>query len=114
MESRKEVLKLFEEKKDYMEDRIATGVEANKKGFAFLKFVSKTGEPVSDVEVKVTQKSHDFKYGANLFMLDEFSNEEQSKKTFDFKYLSCIPGPFNSPKKVILPFRLYLFIMRFI
>ena len=40
MESRKEVLKLFEEKKDYMEDRIAPGVEANKKGFAFLKFVS--------------------------------------------------------------------------
>ena len=80
MESRKEVLKLFEEKKDYMEDRIATGVEANKKGFAFLKFVSKAGEPVSDVEVKVTQKSHDFKYGANLFMLDEFPNEEQNCK----------------------------------
>ena len=31
MESRRDVLKPFEAKKDYMEDRIASGIEANRK-----------------------------------------------------------------------------------
>ncbi len=80
MDSRKEVLKPFEEKRDFMEDRIATGIEANKKGFAFLSFVDGDGKPVNDVEVKVTQKNHDFKYGANLFMLGEMQDEERNEK----------------------------------
>ncbi len=80
MDSRKDVLKPFEEKRDYMKDSIATGIEANKKGFAFLSFVDGDGNPVNDVEVKVTQKSHDFKYGANLFMLGEMQDEERNEK----------------------------------
>ena len=80
MESRKDVLKPFEEKKGYMNDRIASGIEANKKGFAFLSFVDGDGKPVNDVEVKVTQKDHDFRYGANLFMLGELQDEERNEK----------------------------------
>ena len=80
MDSRKNVLKPFEEKRDYMNDRIATGIEANRKGFAFLYFVDGNGNPVNDVEVKATQKSHDFKYGANLFMLGEMQDEERNEK----------------------------------
>ena len=80
MSSRKEVLKPFEEKKDYMNDRIATGIEANRKGFAFVKLTDEKGEPVKDAEVKITQKTHDFKYGANLFMLEEFLKQEQNEK----------------------------------
>ena len=33
MSSRKDVLKPFEEKKGYMEDRIASGIEENRKGY---------------------------------------------------------------------------------
>ena len=80
MSSRKDVLKPFEEKKDYMEDRIASGIEANRKGFAFLDLTDEKGEPVRDAEVKIMQKTHDFKYGANLFMLEEFRKQEQNEK----------------------------------
>lgn len=80
MSSRKDVLKPFEEKKDYMEDRIASGIEANRKGFAFVKLTDEKGEAVKNAEVKITQKTHDFKYGANLFMLEEFPEKEQNEK----------------------------------
>ena len=33
------ILKPFEENKAYMEDRIATGIEANRKGIGRLRFV---------------------------------------------------------------------------
>ena len=79
MSLRRDVLKPFEEKKDYMNDRIRSGIEANRKGFGFLKFADHSGNPVTDVQVKVIQKTHDFKVGANLFMLDEFKSREQNE-----------------------------------
>ncbi|MBE6362996.1 MAG: glycoside hydrolase family 10 [Lentisphaerae bacterium] len=78
MSRRNEVLRLFNAKHSYMEDRIKAGIEANRKGDAFLHIVDGKGEAVKDAVVKVVQKSHDFKYGANLFMLDEFQDEEKN------------------------------------
>ena len=80
MSSRRDVLKPFEAKKDFMNDRIASGIEANRKGFAFLDLVDEKGGPVRDAEVKITQKTHDFKYGANLFMLGEMQDAERNEK----------------------------------
>ena len=80
MPSRKDVLKPFEAKRSYMEDRIASGIEANRKGFAFIELVDEQGSPVPAAEVKITQKTHDFKVGANLFMLDEISDVEKNEK----------------------------------
>ena len=80
MESRRDVLKPFEAKKDYMEDRIASGIEANRKGYAYLKVVDAEGKPVENAHLRIRQKTHEFKYGANLFMLGEFPDEEQNRK----------------------------------
>ncbi len=77
--NRKEVLKPFEKKQAYMEDRIRHGIEMNRKGFATLRFTTPDNQPVKDVHVEVKQKTHDFKYGANLFMLDEFKSPEQNE-----------------------------------
>ena len=100
MSSRKEVLRPFEEKKDYMNDRIAGGIEANRKGFAFVKLTDENGEPVKNAEVKITQKTHDFKYGANLFMLDEIQDtekNEQYKRFFtDAFNLATLPFYWNT------------------
>ena len=90
MPSRKDVLKPFEEKKDYMNARIESGIEANRKGFAFLYLTDEKGEAVKNAEVKITQKTHDFKYGANLFMLEEFQEKEQNEK-----YKKYFAGAFN-------------------
>ena len=77
--NRKEVLKPFEKKQAYMEDRIQHGIEMNRKGFATLHFTTPDNQPVKVVHVEVKQKTHDFKYGANLFMLDEFKSPEQNE-----------------------------------
>ena len=100
MSSRQDVLKPFEEKSEFMDDRVATGIEAYRKGFAFLSLVNGQGEAVRDAEVKITQKSHDFKYGANLFMLDEIqetAKNEQYKRFFiDAFNLATLPFYWNT------------------
>ncbi len=78
MESRIEALKPFEEQKELMEERIATGIEANRKGDLKLSITDAAGIPVSDVHVKLKQTDHDFLHGANIFMLDEFETEQKN------------------------------------
>ena len=71
-ESRKSsALKYFRENKEYMEDRIQSGIEANRKGWGKIRFVDTQGNPVTNVKVHLEQTSHDFRFGCNLFMLDE-------------------------------------------
>lgn len=79
MSERKKVLELFEKNKDYMEERISCGIEQNRKGYAEISVKDAQGNPVSGAKISVKQKSHEFKYGANLFMLDEFENEEKNE-----------------------------------
>lgn len=76
---REEVLRPFEENKEYMQQRIASGIENNRKGFATLNFTDNYGVPKSNVCVEIKQKSHEFKYGANLFMLDELESDEKNE-----------------------------------
>ncbi len=83
MESMQKILNIFEEKKELLTRRVNSGIEANRKGTAFLDFVDSAGNPVSDVHVKVKQKSHDFRFGANLFMLDEIPAAELNQEYKD-------------------------------
>jgi len=76
---RRDVLKPFAKKSAFVEDRVQSGIEANRKGYAFLHLQGADGKPVAGADVKVTQLTHDFKYGANLFMLDEFPSDEQNQ-----------------------------------
>jgi len=78
--TRKAVLKPFEDKKDYMNDRVEHGIETYRKGWARVTVTDPDGKPVPAARVKIRQTGHDFKYGANLFMLDEFSAAEQNRK----------------------------------
>ena len=77
--SRREVLKFFDENKAYMDDIVNTGIERNRKGYAKLVLKDKDGNPVKNASVKVNQKTHEFKYGANLFMLDELESDEKNE-----------------------------------
>lgn len=74
---RREALKQFIDKAEYMESRINSGVRENRMGKRKVRFTS-VGKPLLGVNVSVKQKSHDFLYGANIFMLDEFENEEKN------------------------------------
>ena len=79
MNDRKKVLELFEKNKEYMEERINSGIEQNRKGYAKICVKDKDGNNVPGVKISVKQKSHEFKFGANLFMLDEFENDEKNE-----------------------------------
>ena len=89
------ILRPFEENKTYMEDRITSGIEANRKGLAQLVFVDKDGNPVTNVHVEVRQKTHDFRFGANCFMIDELEtddkNAEYKKRFKELFNLATIP-----------------------
>ena len=82
--SRRKILASFEKKRAYMEDRILHGIESNRKGFATLRFMTSDKQPLKNVHVEVKQKTHDFKVGANLFMLDEFDKPEQNAAYKEF------------------------------
>lgn len=79
MSDRRKVLELFDKNKEYMEERVNSGIEQHRKGYAEISVKDKDGNSVSGVKISVKQKSHEFKYGANLFMLDEFENEEKNE-----------------------------------
>ena len=59
------------------EQRIKEGIEKHRKGNFKIKFSSvKPG-----TKVKVRLKNHKFRFGANLFMLDEFPDDRERKNT---------------------------------
>lgn len=96
MSERKEkILKPFEENKAYMEDRIASGIEANRKAFAHFSVKNADGSPVRNAVISVEQKTHDFNFGANCFMLDELESPEKNelykKKFAELFNLATIP-----------------------
>lgn len=72
------VLKPFETAKDWVEPRVAEGIEKNRKANAEIEVVDKDGNPVSDVTVRYNLKKHAFLHGANCFMLDELETPEKN------------------------------------
>ncbi len=78
--SRREVLQNFEKYAEETEARIAYGIETYRKGNFRINLVDEEGKPVQGAKIKLSQKTHEFKYGANLFMLDELETEEKNEK----------------------------------
>lgn len=79
MYERRNVLELFEEQKEFSEERIRIGIEQHRKGDAYLVVQDGTGKPVPGAGVKLCQKTHEFRFGANLFMLDELETDEKNE-----------------------------------
>lgn len=79
MNERRKVLELFEEQKEFLEEKIDCGIEQYRKGYANLVVKDCEGNPVPGAKIKLNQKSHEFKFGANLFMLDELETDEKNE-----------------------------------
>ncbi len=89
--SRAEIaLKHFEEQKAFMETRINAGIETNRKGFKNVIFTDKDGEPLKGIKFRAVQKNHEFNFGCNIFLLDEFGDKALCKK-----YREMFPQLFN-------------------
>ena len=79
MTERRKILDLFDEQKDYVEEKVSHGIEAYRKGDGKVRIVDKNGKPVVGAKIKFSQKSHEFRFGANIFMLDELETEEKNE-----------------------------------
>lgn len=69
--------------------RIDQGIERNRKGDAVLQLVGKDGKPLAGAAVEIRQKSHEFLFGCNAFVLGQMKeyNEKYEKafvKLFNF------------------------------
>lgn len=78
MSDRRRVLELFELQKAYTEKRVRDGIEKYRKTNACITMKDKQGNPIKGARIAIKQKTHEFKYGANLFMLDELETEEKN------------------------------------
>ena len=95
MNRRDTALRYFDENRDFMESYVNAQIEQNRKGMVKVSVKDKDGNPVSGAKIKIKQKNHEFRYGANIFMLDELETDEKNKiyrdefaKTFN---LATIP-----------------------
>lgn len=95
MNNRQNVLELFDEQKDYFEKRYTEGIEKHRKGDISITVKDQSGAPVKNAKIEIKQKSHEFKYGANIFMLDELESEEKNNKykeiMADFGNMATLP-----------------------
>ena len=80
MNDRKKVLELFEQQEESTNERIKEGIEKYRKGNAEIVVTDKSGNPIPNAAIKVKQKTHEFRFGANLFMLDELETDDKNAK----------------------------------
>lgn len=73
------VLKNFEQQKDFMDTVVRKNIEKYRKGDMTFTVTDENGKPKKGVKITAVLKNHEFRYGANLFMLDEFENGEKNK-----------------------------------
>ena len=79
MINRKKVLELFEKQKELIEVKSNCGIELYRKGFGSITVTDSEGNKIPDAKITLNQKSHEFKFGANLFMLDELETAEKNE-----------------------------------
>ncbi len=60
-------------------ERIERDIEKYRKGFCKIRLTDESGSPLKNAAFTVRQTKHDFKYGANIFQLDEFDSADLNK-----------------------------------
>jgi len=99
MKRRDIALKYFDEQKQSVDARIKDSIERYRKGEIEIEFVS-DGKLPENITVEAKQINHEFKFGGNIFMLDEFENEEKKeiyrKKFSEVFNLATLPFYWNS------------------
>ncbi len=76
--SRRDIaMRHFDEQRERTDLRVISGIENYRKGNAHIVLLSDRPLP-ENVTVEVEQVNHEFRFGANLFLLDEFGEEEKN------------------------------------
>ncbi|MFH1922151.1 MAG: endo-1,4-beta-xylanase [Planctomycetota bacterium] len=72
-----------------VQKRIEDGIEKNRKSDVLLQIVNPDGRPVAGADVRITQNSHEFLFGCNIFVLGQMKErnkayEDAFLKLFNF------------------------------
>lgn len=79
MSDRKQVLEQFLLQKDFMQDVVQANIEKYRKGDGRVVVCDAAGKPLANAKVTLRQTSHEFRFGANLFMLEEMETPEKNE-----------------------------------
>ncbi len=71
-------LKYFDEQREVVGARIDADIERNRKADAEIRVVTAGGVMPESITLEVEQVGHEFRFGSNIFMLDEFEVPEKS------------------------------------
>lgn len=95
-EKRKMWTESYIKNKEAFDARIKDGIEKYRKGYCKLKIVDENGRPLANQPVSIDQQTHDFGFGANIFMLDELENDDDNAKYREAfkKYFNLATVPF--------------------
>lgn len=95
-EMRQKCLSPFLEQEALYKERICPNIEKYRKGDFRLRLTDRDGKPLAGVTVEVRQETHDFKYGANIFMLDEFPTDAENAayRALFHRYFNLATVPF--------------------
>ena len=79
-----------------LQARISDGIEQNRKGDCRVRVTDAAGNPIANTRVEVKQTAHEFRYGANIFMLDEFEEDALNARYRDtfHQYFNLATVPF--------------------
>lgn len=61
-------------------ERIEQDTRRHRMSFATLRIVDQQSKPLSNVEIEIAQISHDFLFGANIFMLGGFGTPDRNRR----------------------------------
>ncbi|MBQ9973577.1 MAG: endo-1,4-beta-xylanase [Oscillospiraceae bacterium] len=81
----------FNARKDELDERARVNIEQHRKGNHTLQLLDKDGKPAAGVSVHVKLTNHDFRHGANIFMLDQFDDPEVNQR-----FREAFPQYFNA------------------
>lgn len=86
----------FVESEDLYKNRFLSDIEKYRKGSYSITVTDLHGNPLKSKHISIHQKNHDFKYGANIFMLDQFETEEENAAYRDmfYQYFNLATIPF--------------------
>ncbi len=78
-ENREIWLKAANESREKISGRVKNGIERYRKGLCRVRLTDSDRNPVKGAKIRIDQQTHDFGFGANIFLLDEFSDEKDNK-----------------------------------
>ncbi len=79
MKDARKLLELFDQNQEFYDEVVLKGIEKNRKGDAKITIIDTNGEVLKGANVLAVQQNHEFKFGANFFLLDEFETEEKNQ-----------------------------------